>query len=187
MGTVEIEAYGLLLRPWRHADAEPLLRGLNDPEFLRWNTLTAEVADPADARAYVDGLSQGWESGDTATFAILRDGVVCGSVGLALVNREVGNAWIGYWTLPEARGRRIASRGLEVCSRWAFEELGLLRLELGHAVGNDASCAVAGHCGYRDEGVLDGVLPDPAGGFRPMHRHARLAVDPPSEPGSALR
>ncbi len=172
---VEIEAYGLLLRPWEAGDEAVALRGLTDPEFRRWNSPMVEVTDAEGAREYIRNRARGWRRGDMATFAVTEDGVVGGSVGVALIDWRMRSGRVGYWTLPEARGRRLAPRALEACTRWAFRDLGLHRLELGHAVGNDASCAVARRCAYSHEGTLSGAMLDPAGGFRAMHLHARLA------------
>ena len=66
-------------------------------------------------------------------------------------------------------------------SQWAFETLGLHRLELYHAIGNEPSCRTAERCGYAYEGVLrDRMF---ASGdrdrFRDAHLHARLATDAP--------
>jgi RimJ/RimL family protein N-acetyltransferase len=176
--TVDIEWRGLLLRPWRAADAPAVLRGLTDPDFTRWNTPRSSITDEQGALRYVRARARAWERGEGASFAVVENGAVLGGVAVNLVDWWVRDARVSYWTLPEARGRRLASRALEGCSRWAFEELGLHRLQLGHALGNDASCAVARHCAYRVEGTLRGAMHDPGGGFRSMHLHARIADDP---------
>ncbi|MFH8800261.1 GNAT family N-acetyltransferase [Streptomyces sp. NPDC017936] len=41
-------------------------------------------------------------------------------------------------------------------TRWAFDELGLHRLRLCHAVANEASCRVAGKAGYAYAGTMRG-------------------------------
>ncbi len=177
---VEMEWQGLLLRPWRDADAPVVLRGLTDPEFRRWNTTKSSFTDEADALRYVQERTRGWRRGDLASFAVLEDGAVLGSVALNRLDWWMRSGRASYWTLPEARGRRVASRALEACSRWALCELGLHRLELGHAIGNTASCAVARNCSYALEGTLRGAMLDPDGGFREMHLHARVADDRPA-------
>ena len=84
--------------------------------------------------------------------------------------------------LPEARGRAVATRALVLAARWAFDGdggLGLHRLELGHAVGHDASCRIAERCGFPYEGTLRGAMFE-AGrqdAFRDVHLHGRLATD----------
>lgn len=174
---VEMEWRGLLLRPWRDSDAPAVLRGLTDPEFTRWNTPKSSITDENGAQRYVRERARGWQRGDSASFAVVEDGTVLGGVALNRIDWWMRSARVSYWTLPEARGRRLASRALEACTRWAFHDLGLHRLELGHAMGNDASCAVARNCSYDLEGTLRGAMLDPAGGFRQMHLHARVAPD----------
>ena len=74
-----------------------------------------------------------------------------------------GTGLIGYGVLPAFCGRGFATRALRLVSRWAFEEVGLPRLELGHKVGNIASGKAAERAGFRAEGRLSGRLPNPDG------------------------
>ena len=61
-------------------------------------------------------------------------------------------------------------------SAWAFDSLGLFRVQLVHAVGNAASCRVVDKAGYRLEGTLR--LSDVVEGTRhDQHLHARLTTD----------
>ncbi|MFF8972291.1 GNAT family N-acetyltransferase [Streptomyces sp. NPDC014995] len=180
---------GLRLRRWDPAsgtDVEAWLRGRSDPEFLRWNTPLRDTVDIADARESLRAKAEEMAAGTGATFCVtdLDDGTILGEVGLNAIDRvqSVGN--VGYWVLPEARGRRVATRSLLLVTDWAFRELGLHRLELGHALGHEASCRTAEECGFRYEGTLRGAMWE-AGrrdAFRDVHRHGRLATDPDPEP-----
>jgi RimJ/RimL family protein N-acetyltransferase len=58
---------------------------------------------------------------------------------------------------PAARGRGVAPRALELLTRWGFDELDLLRLELRIDVQNPASERVAERTRYVREGVLRNV------------------------------
>ncbi|WP_431959542.1 GNAT family N-acetyltransferase [Actinacidiphila sp. bgisy160] len=177
---VELEAYGLLLRPWEETpgDLDAALRGLADPDFRRWNTAHAPEPDEAGARAFLGRRRDGWAAGDLASFAVTEAGVVVGQAGIGMIDQAMRGARVSYWLLPEARGRGLASRALEAVTRWAYRDLGLHRLELGHAVGNESSCRVAGRCGYLLEGVLRDAMVDLSGALRDVHLHSRLATDP---------
>lgn len=85
--------------------------------------------------------------------------------------------------LPEARGHRVATRALVLAARWAFTDLGLHRLELGHALGHHASCRIAERCGFPREGTLRGAMFETGrrDAFRDVHLHARLTTDPEVE------
>jgi RimJ/RimL family protein N-acetyltransferase len=98
-----------------------------------------------------------WElsrAGSGAAFAICDDvgGECFGLVTFEL--REAGRAELGYWLLPEGRGRGRATRALRLMSRWALSQPGVARLELATSPENTASQRVAERSGFRREGVL---------------------------------
>ncbi|MFE0512346.1 GNAT family N-acetyltransferase [Streptomyces sp. NPDC058964] len=176
---------GLRLRRWdasADSDVATWLRGRSDPEFRRWNTPLSAVTDLDGARASLRTQAEREDEGTCAHFCVTDadSGNPLGHIGLNMIDRVTRVARVGYWVLPEARGRRVATRALALASRWAFTELGLHRLELGHAVGHGASCRIAENCGFAYEGTLRGAMPE-AGrpdAFRDVHLHARLATDP---------
>jgi RimJ/RimL family protein N-acetyltransferase len=61
--------------------------------------------------------------------------------------------------VPDARGRGIASRAVRLMARWAFDELGIARLEMTCAPDNPASQRVAERCGFTREGVMRSHMP----------------------------
>jgi RimJ/RimL family protein N-acetyltransferase len=184
-----VDGYGLRLRVWdpeSAADVDAWLRGLTDPEFLRWNTPLRTVSDTASARASLESKTADAVAGRAMTFCVTdaADGTILGQVGVSAIERVMSHGNVGYWVLPEARGRHVATRSLLLAARWAYAEIGLHRLDLGHALGHDASCRIAERCGFRYEGTLRGAMWE-AGrtdAFRDVHTHGRLATDP--EPDS---
>ncbi|MYX95924.1 GNAT family N-acetyltransferase [Streptomyces sp. SID486] len=180
-----ISGRGLRLRPWDpgdEADVETFLRGCSDPEFRRWNTPLRPITDPATARATLHSKSAAAKSGTGASFCVEEadSGSPLGHVGVSRIDRVLRSACVGYWVLPEARGRGVATRALALTADWVFTELRLHRLELDHAVGHEISCKVAERCGFRYEGTLRGAMweADRRDAFRDCHLHARLATDP---------
>lgn len=67
---------------------------------------------------------------------------------------DAGRADVGYWLLPEGRGRGCATRAVLLISEWAIRELGIVRLQLWAEPENVASLRVADRRGYQREGVL---------------------------------
>ncbi|MFI6724983.1 GNAT family N-acetyltransferase [Streptomyces sp. R-74717] len=179
----------VLLRPWsREADElDAMLDGLTaaaaDPLIARWNPFPA--ADRTEAMAWLEKREGSWDRGAAATFAVLgaADGALLGAVGLSWVDRADGLAMIGYWTLPDARGRGVATRAVGAVTSWAFETADARRIEIAHATGNEASCRVAHRCGYPAEGTLRDSHRYGDGAYHDEHLHARLAADP--EPADA--
>ncbi|MEV8318300.1 GNAT family protein [Streptomyces sp. NPDC059900] len=117
-------------------------------------------------------------AGTAYSFAVVGgDDVPMGNVAVGAVNHVHATGWVSYWTVPSARGRGVASYGCDALARWAFGELGLFRLELGHRVNNPASCRVARTAGFVPEGLQRQKLAY-EGTRYDVELHARLASDP---------
>jgi RimJ/RimL family protein N-acetyltransferase len=129
----------------------------DDPNVVRFTRVPAG-ADEAFVRAWIKRYERGWEDGSRVAFAIrARDGGFLGFAGIVDLDLERREAEIGYMVAPASRGRGVASRALELLTRWAFDELDLLRLELRIDVENPASERVAERMGYVRDGVLRNV------------------------------
>jgi RimJ/RimL family protein N-acetyltransferase len=177
----ELPAGELLLRPWRAADAPAVWAAVQDPAIRLWNG--AGSASPDDVRAAL-GRRMDWSGEDHASFAVCAGGELLGSVSLYSIDPAQGDAEIGYWTAPGARGRGVAGRAVVAVWRWAFAALPLDRIELLHAVENIGSGRVAAKAGFTCEGRLrrsfrygDGVRHDEL-------LWSRLADDPLRCPGA---
>ncbi|MFD7491333.1 GNAT family N-acetyltransferase [Streptomyces sp. NPDC059832] len=174
LGTTVLSAGPLLLRPWRADDAPALVEAYRDPAMRAM--LLTQVTDEAGAKQWLRAQQEGRESGSRFGFAVVdrdRGGALVGSVALKYPAPGSGSAEVGYWTAAPARGRGVAPLALGALGDWAFEVFagdGLMRLELMHQLGNEASCRVAEKSGYGFVEVLPARPPWPLDG----HRHVRL-------------
>jgi RimJ/RimL family protein N-acetyltransferase len=151
---VELCVGDLRLRPWRVDDADAVLAVMQDPDIRLWNGFEGEFS-LEDVGVWLT-RRMNWSAGDHASWAVdqAADGELVGSVPLHHVDAGQGDAEIGYWTVPAARGRGVASAVVDAVCRWAFETLPVDRIELCHAVENEASGRVAQKAGFRREGRL---------------------------------
>ncbi len=186
--SAEPHGHGLRLCAWdaeSDADVEAWLRGRTDPDFQRWNTPLVWDASFEGARESLRRRAESDAEGTTVAFRITdaQSGATLGQVGLSGIDAHMRRAVVGYWVLPEARGRRVATRALDLAARWTFTELGIHRLELDHVVGHAASCRIAERCGFALEGLMRGAAFEEGrqDAFRDAHLHARLATDPAPE------
>jgi RimJ/RimL family protein N-acetyltransferase len=149
---VEITAGRLHLRPWQAFDAEALQGALGDPEVVRWTGLPSRPALEWITQTYPGR----WADGTGAGFAVLdaTTAELLGGVDLHGVDAADGTAELGWFGVPQARGRGIATEAVQVLCRWAFDALGLHRLTAQVVVGNWASRALAEKAGFTVEGVL---------------------------------
>jgi RimJ/RimL family protein N-acetyltransferase len=126
---------------------------LDDPDLLRF-TRVPEPVPPGFARTWLERYEEGRREGSRDAFAVVGAGdEFLGIVMAPEIDRDEATAELGYLVAPEARGRGVATEALRQLTVWAFEELGMLRLELMISVDNAASKKVAERCGYVREGV----------------------------------
>jgi RimJ/RimL family protein N-acetyltransferase len=174
-----------VLRPPRAEDAEASLSMLHEPPVVLWNPAPA-VVDIPSAR---DWCARGadWSSGTHATFTIVDapSGRVVGNISLHAIDYVHLTGVIGYRIAGSASGRGVATRSLVAVTEWAYIRLGLMRLQLQHAVDNLASCRVAAKAGYHLEGTMRLATVYGDGRRRDDHLHARISTDvlpPPATP-----
>jgi RimJ/RimL family protein N-acetyltransferase len=129
------------LREPDHADVDALVAACQDPEILRW-TAIPDPYGPQDARDWIEL--------DEDRF-VLVDGEdrILGAVGLLHPECEPE---IGYWVAAEARGRGVATRGLQLMREWAVSRYGARRIILLIHEDNVASQGVAVRAGFQDTG-----------------------------------
>lgn len=164
---------GLMLRPWIPADAPAVVGAYADPLVQRWHTRSMTLTE---AEEWVVAANGAWTSETAASWAVIEDDLLVGRMSLRAVDLEDGLADLGYWVIAAARGRAIAPRALVAVSDWAFNELGLHRIELEHSTRNHASCRVAEKTGYLLAGTKRSQsLHDD--GWHDVHLHVRLGQE----------
>ncbi|NEN78442.1 GNAT family N-acetyltransferase [Nocardioides zeae] len=145
----------MLLRPWRREDAPAVLA-----IFAASTDLDTQYPWPVrtldDAAACLERMLA-WQpdpaAGEQYPLAVVVDGTPVANVGLAEVSRRHGTAWVSYFSSGAVRGRGHVRRALAAVVDWAFTDLDLFRLELGHRTNNPASGTVAEAVGFVPEGV----------------------------------
>jgi RimJ/RimL family protein N-acetyltransferase len=170
-----LEAGGLRLRPWRADDVDVVWAALQDPQTRLWNG--GGVTSREEAAALVARRAD-WSSGEHASWAVVDGDAVVGSVSLHSIDPVQGDAQVGYWTVPAARGRAVAPTAVDAVCRWAFGALPVERIELCHAVENTASGRVAEKAGFSFEGRLRRSYRYGDGRKHDELLWARLAGDP---------
>ncbi|MGJ5750357.1 RimJ/RimL family protein N-acetyltransferase [Streptomyces puniciscabiei] len=167
---------GLLLRPWHARDAPAVHAAFQDPLMHQWHIRAADSEE--EVAGWITQWRSSWEEEREAQWAVVDadTDALLGRVALRQILLADGCAEVAYWTVARARGRGVAVRATTPLSRWAFEEVGLHRLELSHATANEASCRVAAKAGFAAEGTRRSALLHPDG-WHDMHLHARVRGD----------
>ncbi len=144
------------LRAWAREDAPFLVRVGDDDHLQRFiagmpSPLTVAAAEDWIAR---QDAARSSRAGLGLAVIEVASGQPVGAVGLTAVEPDHGRAELGYWTAPDARRRGIARRATPLLARWAFDVLGLQRLQLLVEPVNMGSIRVAEEVGAVQEGLL---------------------------------
>jgi [ribosomal protein S5]-alanine N-acetyltransferase len=158
-GAIEFPVEGvsdgeIRLRLRTDADTPAIVEACRDPEIVRW-TRVPDSYDEATAAEWAVESRRHRESG-TGLHLVIADAAsdrLLGSIG-AHVNRGEGRCDVGYWLVPQRRGRGVMTRAVLLFSRWIFDNLEAERIEITIEPQNAASRAVAERAGYAFEGVL---------------------------------
>lgn len=170
-----LEGEQVTLRQWESADRQALVDAFVDPEIQRWHFL--RIDSPAEADAWIERTREGWRSETVATWAISAGGEAepVGRISIYFHDLPNGSGEVSYWVVAKARGAGVATDALVTLASWAFDEVGMHRVEVAHSVGNPASCRVATKAGFAPEGTRSSALRH-VDGWHDMHVHRRIAA-----------
>ncbi|HEX2272285.1 MAG TPA: GNAT family protein [Acidimicrobiales bacterium] len=157
----ELHGRRVKLRPLVSSDFSEWreVRRRNADWLLKWepNPPPGNPDDTQDLAAFAarcGARQREWQLGTGYGFGIFVEGKLAGEINLSGVQRgPFQNAYVGYW-IDEARaGQGYVPESLVVVARFAFEDLGLHRIQVAIIPRNRPSRRVVEKLGLRDEGV----------------------------------
>ena len=147
------------LVPRHAADADELfaLVERHRDELREWLGWLDATRSRGDMRRYAQFAETQFEQLAGFDYSIAIRGALAGSIGLHHLDWLVRSAHIGYWLVPDARGRGIVTRAVIRLTCHAFARLDIHRLEIRAVIENQRSRAVAERAGFTFEGILRGA------------------------------
>jgi ribosomal-protein-alanine N-acetyltransferase len=138
-------------------DEQLRLRRANRDHTAPWDPARDEsFYTVAGQRLELELDQRAWASGTAFAFAVLatdENDRIIGRVALANVVRGPWqNATLGYWIDRSVGGRGHASRAVRLALEYAFDHVGLHRVQPAIIPRNAASLKVAAKVGFRHEG-----------------------------------
>lgn len=183
------EGTELVLRPLALGDAHGIVAAIDESmvdlrTFMPWAHLPQTVE--GQIARIRKSISPGLEGADfqLGLFVASSNRFLAGS-GLhprSPLNPD-GALEIGYWTRSSEAGRGLASLMSRMLIVYAFEALGIDRVQICHNADNAPSRRVIEKCGFRSEGVQRNALRAPtpqmlADGFSPCRDVVQYALVP---------
>jgi ribosomal-protein-serine acetyltransferase len=124
-------------------------------EYLRrWLPWVDGTRSVADTRAFIERSLEQVRREQGFQCCIRFRGELVGVIGFVYVDEANGRAEIGYWISEAVQGRGIMTRAVGALVRFAFESLGLNRVEIRADVDNRRSRAIPERLGFVQEAVL---------------------------------
>lgn len=154
----ELTDGSILIRTYRPSDAPLLYEAVREsiPEVSRWLPWCHENYSIEESRQFVSSREISSQGDEWYSFAVFDKDQqrFLGGVGLNFINRihQIGN--LGYWVRSSATQRGVATAATRLAAYFAFDQLGLHRIEIVAAMDNLASQRVAEKAGATREGVL---------------------------------
>jgi RimJ/RimL family protein N-acetyltransferase len=151
----ELTDGAVLLRAPRAGDRAATVAALNDPVTTGFLHGIPRPYTDEDFDAWLASAASAWVEERTAHWHVAdaSDDTYLGGASL-MIAPDRGSAELGCHVAPSARGRGASSATLRLVRDWAFDELGLARLEASVDADNLTSQRLALALGMRREGVM---------------------------------
>jgi RimJ/RimL family protein N-acetyltransferase len=150
----DLQAGGIRIRSFRDHDAEAFAAATRDPEIVAHSGLPSSHT-PQSARALFAQYNAAEDFIQRAV-ADARTDDLLGTVILFNVARHEARCEVGFWLVPGARGRGVATAAVKLACDWAIREWGIERFDAHSDVDNPGAHAVLERNGFKREGVLRG-------------------------------
>lgn len=154
----EITDGAVLLRPFRMGDAQETFDAVRESlhELKPWMSWASDDYSLNDAREFIRITRGRWQEGTLFAFAITdaKSGIVLGGCSLSHIHPVYHLCNLGYWVRSSRRGEGTACRATRIAARYAFEKVGIVRVEIVIAPENKASLRVAEKVEAHYEGLL---------------------------------
>ena len=175
------------LRALEDEDAETIFEAFNDPVTQHWFGGLPTPYPRESAGAFIEARREDAAAGRSAYWALAlpEGGPAIGAVSVGAMQQHDGGGEMSYWLHPSARDKGVATEAVRLLTRHAFIDeadggMGLRRLVVAHADGNEASRRVIERAGFRPMGIeragdriRGGVVVD-------LYWYDLLMDDPPS-------
>ncbi len=126
----------------------------NRDHFKKWLNWVNFIQNIEQEKRYLKSLSQDEFKAGSIDMGIWLDDKIIGTLGLINIDRLNKHATLGYCLDEEHQHKGIVTDCCHKLIQFAFNELGINRIEIKVAQNNFRSKAVARRLGFRHEGTL---------------------------------
>lgn len=125
----------------------------NRSHLEKWLPFVDSTNEIIDSESFIKNVISHREETRNEVYTIWFKGEFAGVIGFHNTDRANEKTEIGYWLILEMIGKGIIHQSCIVLIGLAFEKMGMNRITIKCAVGNDASEKVAARLGFTFEGI----------------------------------
>lgn len=152
---MELKTERLTLRDFIESDAEDIVKNANNLNVSRYLLLVAHPYTEENARGFIKHCMEEANQNPRESYelGIEYEGKIVGAIGLTSIDEFQETASFGYWLGEDYWRNGITSEAAREMLRFAFEDLGLRRINVEVFVENEASENLLKKLGFNFEGT----------------------------------
>ncbi len=120
-------------------------------QWLPWLDSSRTVED---SKAFIKSSLQQFADNEGFQTGLWYQGRLAGGIGYHPINWASRKVEIGYWLDESFQGKGLMTKACRILVTYAFEELGLNKVEIRCAPENIRSCAIPKRLDFTQEGIL---------------------------------
>lgn len=149
-----IDSKRIVLRSWNDEDINDLVQGLNNINVSKWMAGVPYPYTENDAKNFIEYTkSLDGKSKISLAIVLKENNKVIGGTEITNINTKDGTAGGGIWLNEEYQKNGYGTEAFSTKIKYAFEVLGLRRMENGYFPGNDKSERMQLKLGFKNEGI----------------------------------
>lgn len=161
------------------SDAQEIFNAVDSQrEYLgEWLPFVPFIKEVADEEKFIQSNLETLEQTKEYVFCIRKNGNFVGLISFIKTDKANQKAEIGYWILKEFQKQGIVTKSVERLCDFAFNELGMNRLQIRCAVGNLPSKGIPKRLNFIFEGIERQGERASEGVFRDLEVYSKLKED----------
>ena len=148
-----IETQRLILRVWQEKDIDDLVEGINNKNVSKWMASAPYPYTKEDAKNYILKAQKLDDKNIKFAIVLKSENKVIGGTELTNINKKDGLAGGGIWLNEKYHGLGLGTEAFCARIKYAFDILGLRRIENGYFPNNTPSKMMQLKLGYKEEGL----------------------------------
>lgn len=145
----------LVLKELEGSDAPSIFETIDTQrEHLgKWLPFVEFTRELSDTEKYVESIIQAPKEKYEFVFCILKEGNFAGLIGFKDTDRQNLKSEIGYWLSEKYLKQGIITKSVKTLCTFAFEKMGMNRVQIRCAVANYSSKKIPQRLGFTFEGI----------------------------------